>query len=69
MGLKRNIDIINGKRAKVIDTDGAVYVGMGYQPCVATYKDGEDGDGICFRCDDGTKVMFAEDEIARVELL
>lgn len=66
---QRNIDIIDGKRAKVTDTDGNVYIGKGYQPCVATYKDGEEGDGICFLCDNGQDIIFADDEIASVKLL
>ena len=66
---QRNIDILDGKRARVTDTDGTVYIGKGYQPCIATYKDGEEGDGICFLCDDGLDLIFAEDEIASVELL
>ncbi len=67
--LNRNIDKINGVRAKVVDIDGDVYIGEGYQPCVATDKDGDDVDGICFKCDDGREVLFAEDDIASVELL
>lgn len=61
--------MLDGNRAKVTDTEGNVYIGKGYQPCIATYKDGEEGDGICFLCDNGLDIIFADDEIASVELL
>ena len=38
---QRYVDILDGRRAKVTLDTGKIYIGNGFQPCVATYKDGE----------------------------
>ena len=67
---QRYVDILDGRRAKVTLDTGKIYIGNGFQPCVATYKDGEEGDGICFKRDDTKEIIvLAEDEIKNVEFI
>ncbi|MGN1339865.1 MAG: hypothetical protein ACI4WS_06200 [Oscillospiraceae bacterium] len=66
---QRFVDILDGRRAKITLDTGEVFVGKGFQPCIATYKNGEEGDGICFKCDSGQSFILADDEIIDVQLL
>lgn len=68
--VKRKIDQLQFRRARVYCKDGTVYTGQG--DCVCDASDGvnnDDVDGIAFDTDDGKGFIFTEDEIERIEFL
>lgn len=69
MAFDRNIDIIEGRRAKIKCINGKTYIGIGIGDCLVTNDEGEDEDGLRFETDDGENLLFAESDILNFELL
>lgn len=65
----RNIDLIEGKRAKIYCANGKTYIGTGIGDCLATNDFGEDEDGLRFETDEGENLLFIESDIISFELL
>lgn len=67
--IKRKIDQLQFRRARVYCKDGNVYTGQGDCVCDASEGDGQDIDGILFCTDKGGYEILTEDEIERIEFL
>jgi len=65
----RKIDQLEFRRARVYCTDGNIYIGTGDCVCDASDGNGQNIEGILFRCDDGSYETWTEDEIEKIELL
>ena len=70
MLLVTKIDSIRFKRVKITDTNGSVYVGVAFQPCVDFNEDtGEEVDAICIATETNGNMVFTEDDIVDYEIL
>lgn len=65
----RKIDLLEGKRARVVCKDGDVYIGFGSIPCIGENEDGEEVDAIKFNLGEKRFVVLTEDEIENYEIL
>ena len=69
MGYNRNIDLLEGRKAKVLCTNGKVYEGFGNIPCQGNDKNNEDVDGILFTTNEGKDIILIESDIKEIEFL
>lgn len=65
----RKIDLIEGRRAKIVSKSGAVYIGYGAFPCVGEDENDEEVDAILFEFDNGGGVTLTENDIDHYEIL
>lgn len=69
MMYQRKIDMLEGRKAKVLCNNGNVYIGFGNIPCLGDDGNGNDVDGILFTTDEGKDIIFIEDDIKEIEFL
>ena len=71
--MKSNIVLldITDKKSKVYCTDGSIYTGRCVGDCLVSsnYDDCEDEEGVRYLTDDNVLMIFAEEDIERVEFI
>lgn len=64
------VDAMRGKRVRIVDVDGDVFVGKAFQQGVV-YNDetDEEVDAICIATETNGNMVFSEDDIVDYEIL
>lgn len=64
------VDSMRGKRVRIVDVDGYVFVGKAFQHGVV-YNDenDEEVDAICIATETNVNTVFSEDDIVDYEIL